>query len=81
MNEDEKATPAVATSIPAPEAGQIKSISERSADVTLRFIEEYGGSVGALTPEKEKRLQWKLYFHVIALLTFINLMLFVSDMQ
>ncbi|KAL1873791.1 hypothetical protein Plec18167_006309 [Paecilomyces lecythidis] len=78
MNEDEKATPAVATSIPAPEAGQIKSISERSADVTLRFIEEYGGSVGALTPEKEKRLQWKLYFHVIALLTFINLMLFID---
>jgi len=77
MAEYEKSTAAV---VAAPEAVKTKSISERSADVTLRFIKEYGGGVGQLTPEKEKRLRWKLYFHVMTLLILINLMLFVSDL-
>lgn len=81
MAEYEKSTAAVvAISAPASEAEKTKSISERSADVTLRFIKEYGSSVGQLTPEKEKRLRWKLYFHVMTLLISINLMLFVSDL-
>ncbi|KAJ9309837.1 hypothetical protein DTO217A2_788 [Paecilomyces variotii] len=79
MAEYEKSTAAVvAISAPASETGKTKSISERSADVTLRFIKEYGSSAGQLTPEKEKRLRWKLYFHVMTLLILINLMLFID---
>lgn len=80
MGETEKSTPTVAEPRPDLEPGQIKSISERSADATLRFIEQYGDTVGPLTSEKEKKLRRKLYLHVMVILTITNLMLFVSDM-
>jgi hypothetical protein len=81
MGETEKSTPAVVTPRLDVEPGQTKSISERSADVTLRFIEQYADTVGPLTPEKEKKLRRKLYFHILTMLIITNLMLFVSDIQ
>lgn len=57
--------------------GETAVISEKYADVTLRIVEEHGKDFGPLTPEKEKKLQWKLYLHVMGLLSAINLLLFV----
>lgn len=52
-------------------------VSERDADVTLRLIEEHGEDFAPLSPEKEKKLQWKLYWRIMGLLSLINIMLFV----
>lgn len=59
-------------------SGEIKVISEKYADETLRIVEEHGSEFGPLTPEKEKKLRRKLYWHIMALLSAINLLLFVS---
>jgi hypothetical protein len=54
-------------------------VSEKYADVTLRLVEEHGDQFGPLTPEKEKKLRRKLYWHVMGLLSAINLLLFVCS--
>jgi len=56
----------------------LKTVKERDADVTLRIIEEHGHEFGPLTPEAEKKLRRKLYWHVMGLVSAINLVLFVS---
>lgn len=56
-----------------------KTIQEKYADVTLRFVEDYGHSVEPLTPGRERKLLWKLYIWIMGLLTISNLMLFVSN--
>jgi hypothetical protein len=56
-----------------------QAVLEKYADVTLRFIEEHGDTVGPLTPERDTKLRWKLYWHIMLLLSLTNLMLFVSD--
>lgn len=56
----------------------LKTVKERDADVTLRIIEEHGHEFGPLTPEAEKKLKRKLYWHVMGLVSAINLVLFVS---
>ncbi|KAH6990102.1 major facilitator superfamily domain-containing protein [Ilyonectria destructans] len=58
--------------------GETAVISEKYADVTLRIVEDHGKDFGPLTPEKEKKLQWKLYLHVMGLLSAINLLLFID---
>ncbi len=53
-------------------------VAEKYADETLRIIEEHGAHVGPLTPDAEKALRRKTYWHVMGLLSAINLLLFVS---
>ena len=53
-------------------------VEEKYADVTLRIVEEHGEDFAPLTPEGEKKLRRKLYWHVMGLLSAINLLLFVS---
>lgn len=55
----------------------LTTIAERYADQTLRIIEDHGDEFGPLTPEKEMKLRRKLYWHVMGLLSAINLLLFV----
>lgn len=62
----------------AAEIRSLKTIEEKYADATLRFVEEYGHTVEPLTPEGEKKLSRKLYLHVLLLVCVVNLMLFVS---
>lgn len=52
-------------------------VNEKYADVTLRILEDHGDEFGPLTPDKEKKLRRKLYWHVMGLLSAINLLLFV----
>lgn len=59
--------------------GETAIVSEKYADVTLRLVEEHGDQFGPLTPEKEKKLRRKLYWHVMGLLSAINLLLFVCS--
>ncbi|PMD29870.1 putative allantoate permease of the major facilitator superfamily [Hyaloscypha variabilis F] len=54
------------------------TVKERDADVTLRIIEEHGHEFGPLTPEAEKKLRRKLYWHMMGLISAINLVLFVD---
>ncbi|WRT64222.1 uncharacterized protein IL334_001151 [Kwoniella shivajii] len=54
------------------------AVSEKYADETLRLVEAHGAEFGPLTSEKEKRLKWKLYLHVMGLLSAINLLLFID---
>lgn len=56
----------------------LKTVSGRYADVTLALVEEYGDTVDPLTSDQEKKLKRKLYVHIMLLVTFINLVLFVS---
>jgi hypothetical protein len=56
-------------------------INAKYADVTLRILEDHGDEFGPLTPEKEKQLRRKLYWHVMGLLSAINLLLFVCHAQ
>ncbi|QKD59400.2 major facilitator superfamily domain-containing protein [Fusarium oxysporum Fo47] len=58
--------------------GETAIVSEKYADVTLRLVEEHGDQFGPLTPEKEKKLRRKLYWHVMGLLSAINLLLFID---
>ncbi|KAJ4267257.1 hypothetical protein NW762_003361 [Fusarium torreyae] len=58
--------------------GETAIVSEKYADVTLRLVEEHGDKFGPLTPEKEKKLRRKLYWHVMGLLSAINLLLFID---
>ncbi|KAH7241983.1 major facilitator superfamily domain-containing protein [Fusarium tricinctum] len=58
--------------------GETAIVSEKYADVTLRLVEQYGEQFGPLTPEKEKKLRRKLYWHVMGLLSAINLLLFID---
>lgn len=60
---------------------ETKVISEKFADETLRIVEEHGSEFGPLTPEKEKKLRRKLYWHIMGLLSAINLLLFVSHLE
>ncbi|KAL3952406.1 hypothetical protein ACCO45_012349 [Purpureocillium lilacinum] len=53
-------------------------VAEKYADETLRIIEEHGAHVGPLTPDAEKALRRKTYWHVMGLLSAINLLLFVD---
>ncbi|KAF7557179.1 hypothetical protein G7Z17_g865 [Cylindrodendrum hubeiense] len=45
-------------------SGEGPVISEKYADITLRIVEEHGKDFGPLTPEKEKKLRFKLYLHI-----------------
>lgn len=53
-------------------------VEEKYADETLRIVEEHGDEFGPLTPEAEKKLVRKLYWHVMGMLSAINILLFVS---
>ncbi|KAJ4505544.1 hypothetical protein HRR83_008543 [Exophiala dermatitidis] len=54
------------------------TVKEKYADETLRIIEEHGDDFGPLTPEQEKKLVRKLHWHVMGLLSAINIMLFID---
>lgn len=57
--------------------GSTQAISERSADETLRLVEEHGDDFGPLTPEAERKLKRKTQRYLLFMTCFINLMLFV----
>lgn len=57
---------------------KLQTVEEKYADVTLRLIEQYGHTVEPLTPAEEKILQRKLWLHIVFVVSFINLVLFVS---
>lgn len=59
----------------------LQTIEEKYADITLRLVEQYGDTVEPLTPEKERKLKYKLYLHVVLLILVINLVLFVSFLR
>lgn len=64
------------TTSPIPQEAETV-VNEKYADVTLRILEDHGDEFGPLTPDKEKELRRKLYWHVMGLLSGINLLLFV----
>lgn len=55
-----------------------EAISEHFADETLRLVKQHGDQVGPLTPEAAKKLKRKIQLWLLFMLSFINLMLFVS---
>jgi hypothetical protein len=69
-----------ASDIQKADSQQFKTVSEKYADVTLRFLEEHEGTVAPLTPEGEKKLRRKLSLHIMLLVCIINLVLFVSHL-
>ncbi|CAI7618584.1 unnamed protein product [Penicillium pancosmium] len=54
---------------PVSTSAEFKTVQEKYADVTLRLLEDHGDDFGPLTPEKEKKLRRKLYFHIMFLLS------------
>jgi hypothetical protein len=53
------------------------TITERDADITLQFVEQYGDSTPPLTePEKKKAIR-KKWWYLVILITLVNLTLFV----
>ncbi|KAJ5888728.1 permease of the major facilitator superfamily [Penicillium taxi] len=59
------------------EPKSFKTIAEKYADATLRFVEE-NEHCAPLTLEEEKKVQRKLYLHVVFLVFVINLVLFID---
>ncbi|KAL4779957.1 major facilitator superfamily domain-containing protein [Aspergillus varians] len=55
-----------------------KAVQESYADVSLRLIEDHGDEVGPLTPENETKLVRKLFLHIMILVSFIDLVLFID---
>ncbi|KAK2595207.1 hypothetical protein QQS21_007060 [Conoideocrella luteorostrata] len=53
-------------------------VAEKDADDTLRLIEQHGRDFGPLTPEKEKLIVRKCYWHIISLLSIMSTLLFVD---
>lgn len=54
-----------------------KTIKEKYADATFRFVEQYSHSVEPLSAEGQRKLSRKLYLNVLLLVCVVNLMLFV----
>lgn len=63
----------------SPHLGASRSVAARLADTQVAFIEKHKHTISEFTPDKEKKLRRKLYFTLVPLVMFINLMLFVSD--
>jgi hypothetical protein len=84
MSEKNESTHSKISALPGqnlPKTGETSrraTVQEKFADATLRFVEQYGHSVQPMTHDEEKKLNMKLYIHVLLLLCTINLMLFVS---
>lgn len=76
MPQEEKTPTAIAE--PSRLSQQLKAVTARDADETLKLIEEYGSDIPPLSPQGLKSLRLKLYFRLILLLIAVNLMLFVS---
>lgn len=57
---------------------KLKTVKEKYADVTLRLVEQYAHTVDPLTPAQERKLNRKLWLHIVFVVCFINLILFVS---
>ncbi len=57
---------------------KLKTVEEKYADVTLRLVEQYAHTIDPLTPAQEKNLNRKLWLHIVFVVCFINLILFVS---
>jgi len=53
-------------------------IQKKYADVTLDLIQQNGGDVGELTPEKEKKLRRKLWLTILPIVFIINATLFID---
>ncbi|BDD60290.1 hypothetical protein MAP00_005429 [Monascus purpureus] len=62
----------------SPVLAEGKVVSDKQADVTLKFLEQHDHEFGLITPEKEKKLKWKLYIYILAILIITDLMLFVD---
>ena len=77
MLENEKNNVSGVSPSPIPAEGRI-TVSDRQADITLRFLEEHDYEFGPVTPEKERKLLWKLYLYVLGIAIVTNLVLFVS---
>ena len=77
-SEEPKVSDSTTSPIPQ-ETGTV--VNEKYADVTLRILKDHGDEFGPLTPDKEKKLRRKLYWHVMGLLSAINLLLFVCRVQ
>ncbi|KAB5533468.1 putative allantoate permease of the major facilitator superfamily [Coniochaeta sp. 2T2.1] len=54
------------------------TVAQKYADITLGIIEKHGDEFGELTPEGEKKLRRKLYWHIMVLLSAINIILFID---
>lgn len=52
-------------------------IAEKYADVTLQFVERYSNFTPPLTDREKSILSRKLFWYIILLLSFTNLLLFV----
>ncbi|UNI15309.1 hypothetical protein JDV02_001852 [Purpureocillium takamizusanense] len=61
-----------------PAGGDEVVVAEKYADETLRIVEEHGARVGPLTPDAEKALRRKTYWHVLGVLWTINSVLIVD---
>ncbi|OKL59230.1 putative transporter [Talaromyces atroroseus] len=55
-----------------------KALSEKDADVTLRFLEKYEAGAEPLAPAEQKRMLWKLHWRLFALIIIIDLMLYID---
>ncbi|KAH3669235.1 hypothetical protein OGAPHI_001356 [Ogataea philodendri] len=55
-----------------------REIDKKLADVTLDLIDQNGGKVAELTPEKEKKLKWKLWLTILPLVFVVNATLFID---
>ncbi|KAL2074076.1 hypothetical protein VTL71DRAFT_7854 [Oculimacula yallundae] len=64
--------------VAAPTERPVRTIQEKYADVTLRLIEDHGDSFEPMSEEAAKKVQKKLYLHLIVLMSCICLMLVID---
>jgi sugar phosphate permease len=55
-----------------------KVIDNKNADVALKLFEEFESIAGELTPEAEKKLQWKLWLRIFPMVFAVNFLLFMD---
>lgn len=55
-----------------------KEIDEKLADETFKLVQEFGGDIPELTPEKERKLVRKLWLTIVPIVFIVNATLFID---
>lgn len=58
--------------------GDAKIVDIKYADVTLEFMATHDSQVPEISPEQERKLSWKVMFHVLGITFLVNMLMYMD---